>query len=214
MSEFLTKDIKAVVFDFDDTLVGTHSAIWDLHRHIAKTYYGIELQDEVIRMHWGRPLTDLARHYYQTEEIDEAIAKIVHHQMDFPKAKFEHSNAVTCQLKIGGHIVGMVTATSKPILVKDAVWVGLPLENFDYLQTAEDSLLHKPDPRVFDPMFIWMAERDVAPQNILYVGDGLHDLVAATQAGLKFLGVTTGLVSAAEFADNGAVSIPNLSSLK
>lgn len=161
MGELIGDNIKAVVFDFDDTLVATHLAIWELHRYIARTYYGIELTDETIRKHWGRPLQELASKYYQTDSIEDAVARMAQHQLDFPKGKLEHSDEVLRHLKLSGKIIGIVSAISRPVFKKDIEMVGLPIEGVDYIQTAEDSRYHKPDSRVFDPMLEWMASRDV-----------------------------------------------------
>lgn len=206
--------IKAVVFDFDDTLIGTHVAIWDLHRHIARSHYNIELDDASIKTHWGRPLPELAKHYYQTDAVEEAITRMMQYQPDFPKTKFEHAEPLIRNLKLSGKIIGIVSATTRPILDKDVELVGLPLDEFDYIQTAEDTEYHKPDPRVFDPLLASVAHIAVYPQNVLYVGDGIQDMYAANAAGLKFMGVTTGIVTADEFAEHGAQSIDDLSQLQ
>ena len=213
MSELIGNHIKALVFDFDDTLVGIHLAIWQLHRYIAEEYYGVRLHDSTIKAHWGRPLQELARNYYQTDNTEAAIEKMMEHQQDFPKQKFEQSEPTIRNLKLGGKILGIVTATSRPILANDTKLVGLPLDNFDYIQTAEDSEHHKPDARVFEPMMTWMLKQEVSADNILYVGDGIQDMHAARTAGLHFIGVTTGLVSSEEFEAYGARHIPDISAL-
>lgn len=213
MSEYVTDEIKAVVFDFDDTLIGTHRAIWDLHRHIAKTYYDIELDDETLMRHWGRPLHELASNYYGTEDTEAAIAWMVHHQKDFPKEKFEYTESVLMRLKLGNKVLGLVSATTRQILKKDAEIAGIPLDIIDYIQTGEDTEVHKPDPGVFAPMLRYMYEREILPHEIIYVGDGIHDMRAAHGANIKFLGVETGLVAADEFAQFNASSIPDASRL-
>ena len=44
----------------------------------------------------------------------------------------------------------------------------------------------------------------------MYIGDGLHDMRAATGAGFNFLGVETGLVTAEEFLAEDAKSITSI----
>ncbi|MBS3054020.1 MAG: HAD family hydrolase [Candidatus Aenigmarchaeota archaeon] len=53
----------------------------------------------------------------------------------------------------------------------------------------------KPDPRAFD-VFVGL---NVAPENILYVGDTTEDYLASHGAGARFIGVMTGLSTRAEF---------------
>ena len=89
----------------------------------------------------------------------------------------------------------------------------LPRQHLDYTQTADDTTYHKPDPRVFEPATAWLAGKNIQPNEVLYVGDGLHDMKAALGAGFSFLGVQTGLVSAADFKAAGAKSIPGIADL-
>lgn len=213
MSEILSEQIKAVVFDFDDTLIGTRVSTWELHKHVAKKYYDLELDDEFMASYWGKPFNELLRNYYQTDNVDELMPRVIEHLPDFPKQKFEHSEPSVNRLKASGKILGIVSATTKPILKSDTDLIELPLNNFDYIQTSEDTEFHKPDPRVFELMLSYMSLRKIYQKNVLYVGDALHDMKAAKSADLNFLGVTTGLVSEEEFADHGVKSIPDLSKL-
>lgn len=53
----------------------------------------------------------------------------------------------------------------------------------------------------------------MTPAEVLYVGDGLHDMRGALGAGFNFLGVETGLVTAKQFQMAGALSIPGIEHL-
>jgi len=56
---------------------------------------------------------------------------------------------------------------------------------FDFVITSAEVGVEKPDPSIFRPA---LRLADLAPEEILYVGDSLtHDLPAATTAGLNFL---------------------------
>ena len=210
MNEHIPEAVKAVIFDYDDTLVGTHRVIWNLHKHIARTYYGIELTDLDIKAYWGRPVHELARHYYRTEDIDTAVNRMLLHLDDFPKEKLPHTEPTLRHLKLASKLIGIVSATTRPILDGDCVHTGIPLDIMDYIQTAEDTKFHKPDARVFNPMLKWAARRGITASEVLYIGDGLQDLKAAGNAGFGFLGVTTGLVTSEEFSKYGARSIAGL----
>ncbi len=52
-------EIKAILFDHDDTLVQTIKSKWAQHKYIAKTFYHKNLKDEELRLHWGKPFTEL-----------------------------------------------------------------------------------------------------------------------------------------------------------
>lgn len=79
--------------------------------------------------------------------------------------------------------------------------------------TADDTPYHKPDPRVFEPALAWLKTQEVIPEEVTYIGDGLHDRSAALGAGFSFLGVETGLVSAEQFAEHSSRSIPTIADL-
>lgn len=213
MSKPLLAPIKLVAFDYDDTLVGTREVVWRMHKHIAKTHYGVDLTDEDILVHWGKPIAELGRALYQTSDAVTATSRMLQYGDTFRKEQFASTAPTLRYLKSIGKKLAIVTATVRPILVQDCAHVGLPLEIVDYVQTSEDTSVHKPDPKVFEPLLKWAAAHDITPQEILYIGDGLQDMRAANAAGFAFLGVTTGLITAEEFASFGAATISNLREL-
>jgi HAD superfamily hydrolase (TIGR01549 family) len=213
MSYLIPDTIKAVIFDFDDTLVGTHRPIWNMHRHIAKKYYGIDLDDETILKHWGQPINVLAKHFYQTDDPNQGIAYILAENSNFPKETFEHTIPVLKKLRDMGKKTGIVTASHLSLINTDFMTADLSKDIVDYIQTADDTDVHKPDPAVFNPLLDWAREHGIRKDEILYIGDGLHDMTAAQSAGLNFLGVASGLVTVSDFRDNNADGIIDLSIL-
>lgn len=213
MSEHITDDIKAVLFDHDDTLVGTKEPKWAHHKHVARTHYGKELTDADIIPHWGKPLGELVCLLYGTDDVEQAMANNKSSHADFPKILFEATVPTLERIKRAGKLVGIVTATSRFSFEHDLDQHHMPRRAIDYTQTADDTPYHKPDPRVFDPAIAWLKENDIAPQDVLYIGDGLHDMKAALGAGFNFLGVETGLVTAEQFRDAGVLSIPGVEHL-
>lgn len=53
-----------VAFDFDDTLVATIKNVWQQHKHVALTEFGIEVTDDDMRRVWGRPLHQMVEDSY------------------------------------------------------------------------------------------------------------------------------------------------------
>lgn len=213
MRDFSGEHFRAVLFDHDDTLVGTIDSKWDQHKHIARTYYGKELQDDEIRAHWGIPLHDLVCILYGTEDVEQALEYNKQHIDDYPKIAFPGSVDALRQVRATGSLVGIITATHRFSFEHDLVINGIPLDGLDYTQTADETPAHKPDPAVFDPTLEWLTSQGVKPAEVLYVGDGLHDMKAALGAGFEFLGVETGLVNARAFAEAGATSKPSVAEL-
>lgn len=213
MSNRIGEHVRAVVVDHDDTLVGTIAPKWQAHKHIAKTHYGKELTDDELRSLWGTPLRQMVGLLYGDEDLDRAMA---HEQAThdlFPKLLFDRTTETIQRLHELGLKLGVVTAASRVSLEYDFRTLGIPGELFDHQQTQEDTDFHKPDWRVFEPTIEWLAEHGIDPSETLYVGDGLHDMKASLDAGFGFIGVETGLVTAEQFKEAGATSLPTIADL-
>lgn len=203
-------EIKAVFFDFDDTLVGTIKPKWAQHRFIAKEYYAIDITDQELIEHWGMPLDQMVMHLYRTDNYEEARKYILRHREEFPKILFDASMPTILELKKQGILTGIVTATSRESIDLDFKLNKFTGEHFDYVQTLDDTNVHKPDPRVFDPAISWLGVREIEPDQAVYIGDSVKDMKAAIGAGFHFIGVETGLVTGEEFKKHGALSIPQI----
>lgn len=213
MSNPISNRVKVVFFDHDDTLVGTIGTKWAQHKYVAKKYYGKELTDEEIKLHWGKPLQEMICLLYGTDDAEDAMANNMATHKAFPKELFVATIPTLQHIKFIGKVIGIITATSRFSFEHDLKLHGIPRELIDYTQTADDTPYHKPDPRVFDPALKWLAKQHIDPSEVIYVGDGLHDMRAALGAGFEFLGVETGLVAAEQFAEQNVKSIPSIGSL-
>lgn len=213
MSEHIADNIKVVFFDHDDTLVGTIGTKWEQHKHVARTFYGKELTDDEITEHWGKPLRELVCLLYGTDDVEQAMTHNTATHEDFPKELFTATIPTLRHVKAAGKLIGIITATSRFSFEHDLTLHQVPKELLDYTQTADDTPYHKPDPRVFEPALEWLAEQQIRPDEVVYIGDGLHDMRAAVGAGFSFLGVETGLVTAEQFRAEKATSIPTIGDL-
>lgn len=213
MRSHIADHIKVVLFDHDDTLVGTIGSKWAEHKFIAKTYYKKDLTDDEIQLHWGKPLAKMVCLLYETEDTEQALAYNIKHHTEFEKELFSATIPTLERLKAKGKKIGIVTATSRLSFEHDIDHHEVPRELLDYTQTAEDTSFHKPDPRVFEPALAWLHGQSIQPGEVLYIGDGLHDMKAAVCAGFNFLGVQTGLVSAEEFRGADVRSIASIAEL-
>jgi len=213
MSEHIGDHINAVFFDHDDTLVGTIAAKSDQHKHVARTYYDKDLSDEEISKHWGKPLQELVCLLYGTNDVDQAMTHNIAHHEDFQKNLFEATIPTLKNIKAAGKMIGIITATSRFSFEHDLELHQVPRDLLDYTQTADDTAYHKPDKRVFDPAISWLSDNGIKPEEVVYIGDGLHDMKAALGAGFSFLGVETGLVTSDQFKAENASSIPSIANL-
>lgn len=209
----LIKGSKAVFFDHDDTLVATRAVKWAHHKHVADRFYGRKLSDDDIKPHWGKPFPELVCLLYGTDNVEEALANNASCHEDFPKQLFPETIFTLHALNKLKKLLGIVTATTRFSFEYDLTSIQFPREIISYTQTSDDTAFHKPNPKVFDPAIAWLAERHIKPNDVVYIGDGLHDYEAAKGAGFNFIGVETGLVSASQFSQHGVISLPNVGSL-
>ena len=208
---------RALVLDWDDTVVATREAKVRQHIFVAKEQYGIDLTFEEMAVDWGRPLHELIQKWYRVEGGSQAYQDVLRtvfsHSKDFPKQLFDGVHDVVDAARNAGLPVGIVTGSPSDDLVHDFENTGFTKASFDYFQASEDTEFHKPDPRVFDPLMKWLGARAIAPADVLYIGDSLPDYQAARGAGFMFLGVETGVVDAQKFHDAGILSIGAISQL-
>ena len=193
--ETTTSSIKMILFDHDDTLVGTLKAQLAQHKYIAQTFYGKKLKNEELRLHWGKPLTLLLKLLYGTDHVNIAMSYNIATRSKFPKLLFKDTISTLSTLHSLGKKLGLVTATIRSSLEYDLKTLGIPIELFDYIQTEDDTVFHKPDSHVFDPALTWMVKQGIQPHEVLYVGDHLNDMLAARGAGIGFIGIGTGIIS-------------------
>lgn len=55
---------EVVAFDFGDTLVATIKNVWNQHKHVALTEFGVTITDEDMRRVWGRPFDEMVEDLY------------------------------------------------------------------------------------------------------------------------------------------------------
>ncbi|OGV96652.1 hypothetical protein A2W24_01670 [Microgenomates group bacterium RBG_16_45_19] len=181
--------IKAILFDYDDTLVKSRESVWQAHKQTAKTYYDFELTDEMIGRHWGKPYPEMLVGVYRNlEPYDQIHQKYMAVRVNFPMKAHDESVGVLNQL-LDNYTVGIVTAANRQLIELDLQRLNFPVERMALIQTADDTTVHKPDPKVFDQALKKLAKKRIKPTEVLYVGDDLSDYQAASGAGLQFVGI-------------------------
>lgn len=205
--------IDAVIFDLDDTLLKTRETKYKALKFAGKKFYNLDISTETLDTHWGKPYLEFMGLVFESVEHAETISKkyksIVKQFINKP-----YSDAIsTIDTLLDSYKVGILTSTSRSIVMYDIKHAGLPVERFVYIQTAEDTNVHKPDPSVFDPMNKIMSKYSIQPDSVLYVGDMLSDYEAAVGAGLHFVAIADRSLPKSTFEEKGICSIDTLSEL-
>ena len=78
---------------------------------------------------------------------------------------------------------------------------------FDMVIGADSGFGAKPDP---DPLLAFCSNVGVAPEATAMVGDSRHDLIAGRAAGMRTIGVLTGMARTEDLADLADVVLPDI----
>lgn len=197
--------VRAVVADLDDTLTQTWRIKWAHHKAVAQRMYGIELTDEVLAEHWGKPFDEMIRYLYQdADSVENMRAANRSLEAEFLKRAQPGACEVIRALRLGGMMLAVVTSTNQSFAEQDMSRLGFNLADFVAIQGAEATQAHKPDPAVFAPVLGELATLGIDVAETIYVGDALMDYYAARDARLGFVGVTTGRTTSEAFHSAGA----------
>lgn len=205
---------KAIIFDFDETLVRAMGVKWKQHQDAAKRFYDHELTEETIRAYWGMPFEPMIELFYDKRDSVENMMKNYFSLNElYPKTAFKDSVPVLTYLQNNSYWTGVVTSMTKENVVNDMKRHNFPWQDFKLIQGSTDSEFHKPDKRVFDKALEMLKKVHITPKQTLYVGDDIRDMQAAQGAGIQFVAIPNGLTPKEEFIKKGATCISFLSEL-
>jgi len=202
--------IKAILFDFDDTLVKTIETKINALQYTGKKYYNLDLTDRDIKKHWGKPFRSLMKAVFKNvDRTEKIIEKYTIERKKFPSPP--HDNAVKVLRELSKkYLLGIVTSHTKRFIIKDLKIADIPKDLFFLIQTEEETSAHKPDPKVFDLTIKRLKKRGILKSSIVYIGDSLLDFFAARDAGIRFYGLAGRTTTKKQFKQVGSKTIKNL----
>jgi HAD superfamily hydrolase (TIGR01549 family) len=200
----------AIIFDKDLTLINSFDTSVKVHQLTAKQYYNLDINENDVRQLWGQPIDKLYQTLYQTDQSYQVIAQHVMKVREENKLYSQPYNGVKELLdQLSQHYyLGIITSSSTQLSIEALLETDINVDIFKFIYGIEDTIVHKPNPKVFAKALNLLDELDIK-KNITYVGDAIMDWQAARDAGLNFFGVTTGFVTKQEFIDSG-VNIDNV----
>lgn len=205
--------IKAVIFDYDETLVKTLESRIPAYIDLAKKEYTLNLTPEKIRQALGLPYEEFIHILFGNVDSVESIIKKYQSIIDqYPMLAHEESVA-TVKLLVEKYLVGVVSGVRRQALTLDMKRLDFPIKDFFYLQCGEDTTIHKPDPRVFDPLKIKLKSGGIKSKEVVYIGDNLDDFAAAKGAGFHFIALAGHTNPASKFIEAGAIFVTKFSEL-
>ncbi len=176
--------IKAVLFDFDGTLMDTNQLILDSWNHVYDTY-GLERPPkEHITPTFGKELGASLAEYFPDHDVKETLRVYRSFQALHFKDQvhlFEGMPELLAALKERGLRLAVVTSR---------VWQTLHNNHYDFREeplfeiivSGEDITMPKPSPQ---PCLIALERLGLGADEVLMIGDSAHDTLCARNAGVR-----------------------------
>lgn len=179
--------IKAVIFDFDGTIIDTETIWFEVYKEVFKEKFDVELPLEEFVKVIGT--TDEVLYQYIENQVGmkinpREINELANQRFLHKKGILEVREGVKEKLdeaKELGLKIGLASSSSRE-------WVEGFLRQFDLwsyfsvIKTKEDVTKVKPDPALYIKA---LEELEVEPQEALAIEDSANGAMAAVEAGMK-----------------------------
>ena len=195
--------IKAVLFDFDGTLVDTNPAVINSWQYMASKVLGdVRFPLDYLTATFGKPLVDCMAQTIIDYDIKgytpTELCKIYREYQRFNQDKmgdpFPGIKDLVYALKEKGYKLGIVTSRKNQDTRNQLVRTDIDI--FDAVVGMDDTQIHKPEP---EPCLICCQKLGVDPSEAIMIGDSRYDIACGNNAGAATVFVTW---SACEKAEN------------
>lgn len=193
--DVVQRDIQAVLFDLDGTLLDTYDLLLATFRYATRTVLGEVVPDEALMAKVGQPLNTQMRDFTDDDSVHEELCRVYreHNAVihDDLIRLFPDTIDMLNRLKDEGVPLGVVTSKRH-----DPAMRGLDCFNlagyFDFVVGSDDWPEHKPSP---GPVAHGCRLLDLRPEACLYVGDSPFDMQAGNAAGCATAAALWGMFS-------------------
>lgn len=195
--------IKAVLFDFDETLQDRTSAFDEYAKSfMAEFFEDLPKKEKIIRIKdmidtGNGGYVDRSKYYenliskwnWETDFSGEDLTKHYNREFGLHSKIFEKSLETLKKFKDLGFVVGVITNGPSDLQHTKLEQSGL-LKYCDILVVSGDIGIHKPSPEIFK----YTAEKlDLKTKECVYVGDHpINDIEGALQSGMKAIRMNFG----------------------
>lgn len=184
---------KLVLFDLDGTLVDSSEVVFESFNYIFQKYNKPLLDwSEFIKIFGRHPKQVFKDLNYSFDDPDTVAKDFFEKQMSESKRVKVYDNACEAisDIKNNGIKVGIYTnanSTKTKILITETL--RLAPTDFDIILTGDDVTKPKPDPQ---GILICLKKLAISPNDAIYVGDSIADIMAADSAKVRSVLVTQG----------------------
>lgn len=195
--------LKAVVFDFDDTLVRSGETSYRNHCKTAAALGLPKPSFATFLKFWGKPWHSMILALFPHYDVNKFIATYskVRLSTKYPLLP----GALDTLNYLHEHHIEIGILSNKPT---NQLWErinqsALNPKTFSFVFGEQSTQYKKPDSRVFDEVLFEFKKHYIKKHEILYVGDLTVDYFAARGAGVDFCAVLSGFHSAQKFRKEG-----------
>lgn len=192
-----TNNIKAVLFDFDGTIMNTNEVIINSWQHTFRNLTGKEADVNMLLGTFGEPLEISIDKMLPEFSRDDAMR--IYREYQYCNFKglislFPGVVEVLRELKEKDIKTAIVTSRLRRTTMEGIEKFDLH-DFFDTVVTMEDTKKHKPDA---EPAFEALRRLDIEAEKAIMVGDSKFDIMCARNAGVKSVLVDWSVAAQAE----------------
>lgn len=188
--------LKGIVYDWDGTLLdsGKHASLPRLEAVLRSFGYTIDAAvHERMLATWGAPGGSFITHAIG---VDEDEAKRIYRawelvEIETPYPFIEGALDIVESFHRHGLVQSVASSRHRDSLLPSVVRAPI-FQTFACISCGDDTPYYKPDPRALEPVLDDFARRGIAREEVIFVGDTIHDIEAGKAAGLRTLVVETG----------------------
>jgi len=181
-----------VLFDLDGTLIDSIELILSSARYAFEKLDRPAPSDEEWLTGVGIPLRTMFGRYARDQADCELLIQ-AYREYQLPNhdrlvRAYDGVVETILELRQRGHDIGVVTSKSEALALRGLACVGLA-RYMDTVVGCDACTRHKPDP---EPVLLALHRLACAPDNAVFVGDSVHDVIAGNAAGVTTMGALWG----------------------
>ncbi|EOQ95652.1 haloacid dehalogenase-like hydrolase [Leptospira wolbachii serovar Codice str. CDC] len=182
--------IKAIIFDYDDTLVQTRKTRYNTIYKLSKQLFDTEITEREIDEAWGLPAEVFLLKLFGRFSSDINYLWNIYIEFSKKDLNIPHPNAFEYISKYQNiYKFGIVTSSSEKVVHRELNELQINTDLFFQIQTSDHTNVHKPNPDVFEPIFVLLKNENIDKKEIFYIGDSPADFESASKFGFHFLGI-------------------------
>jgi len=204
----MDKSLKAVIFDFDGTLVDTMGSIWVEYQRVMDIMGLRRITQREFTHHIGRAWDEIITTLWPDVDPREFTS---HYQVESEEFK-PFPGAVKALKELSKkYVLAIMTSRGEKTLFPGLKKAGLDTSLFKSICFRGGLKYNKPDPRALTQACQVLG---VKPHQVVYVGDSIIDARCALDAGAGFVAVLSGGADPEDFREMGVEEIiPSVASL-